>query len=58
MLTCIRKAFDLIRLHEGEDLDLAAVPQARMRASRHALPRRFHRVFQVETAPRSTCCRA
>ncbi|HEY0290963.1 MAG TPA: error-prone DNA polymerase [Hansschlegelia sp.] len=27
MLTCIRKAFDLIRLHENEDFDLAAVPK-------------------------------
>lgn len=26
MLTCIRKAFDLMRLHEGVDHDLAAVP--------------------------------
>lgn len=25
MLTCIRKCFDLIRLHEGRDLDLAAI---------------------------------
>ncbi|PZQ10379.1 MAG: error-prone DNA polymerase [Ancylobacter novellus] len=27
MLTCIRKAFDLIHEHEGERLDLAAIPQ-------------------------------
>ncbi|AGK58656.1 DNA polymerase III subunit alpha [Hyphomicrobium denitrificans 1NES1] len=26
MLTCIRKAFDLIRTHEGENFDLAALP--------------------------------
>jgi error-prone DNA polymerase len=26
MLTCIRKAFDLIRTHEGENFDLATVP--------------------------------
>ncbi len=26
MLTCIRKAFDLIRAHEGADFDLASVP--------------------------------
>ncbi|MBL8570152.1 MAG: error-prone DNA polymerase [Phreatobacter sp.] len=26
MLTCIRKAFDLIRLHEGKEYDLATVP--------------------------------
>ena len=27
MLTCIRKAFDLIRLHEGKHFDLATVPR-------------------------------
>jgi error-prone DNA polymerase len=27
MLTCIRKAFDLIRQHYGKDFDLASVPQ-------------------------------
>ena len=27
MLTCIRKAFDLIRAHDGEDLSLASVPK-------------------------------
>ena len=27
MLTCIRKAFDLIRVHEGRDFDLANLPQ-------------------------------
>ncbi|MGN6516054.1 MAG: error-prone DNA polymerase [Rhizomicrobium sp.] len=27
MLTCIRKAFDLIRIHEGKSFDLAGVPQ-------------------------------
>ncbi len=27
MLTCIRKCFDLIRLHHGEDWNLATVPQ-------------------------------
>ncbi len=27
MLTCIRKCFDLVRLHHGEDWDLATVPQ-------------------------------
>jgi len=27
MLTCIRKCFDLIRLHHGEDWELATVPQ-------------------------------
>ena len=27
MLTCIRKCFDLLRLHKGLDLDLATVPQ-------------------------------
>jgi len=27
MLTCIRKAFDLIRRHEGKDLDLVNVPR-------------------------------
>jgi error-prone DNA polymerase len=27
MLTCIRKAFDLIRLHEGKDFDLVNVPR-------------------------------
>ena len=27
MLTCIRKAFDLIRLHEGRDFDLVNVPR-------------------------------
>ncbi|MPY70503.1 MAG: DNA polymerase III subunit alpha [Alphaproteobacteria bacterium] len=27
MLTCIRKAFDLVRRHHGRDLTLAAVPQ-------------------------------
>ena len=26
MLTCIRKAFDLIRIHEGKPYDLASVP--------------------------------
>ncbi len=28
MLTCIRKAFDYLRLYEGIDFDLASVPQA------------------------------
>ena len=27
MLTCIRKAFDLIRIHEGKSYDLASVPR-------------------------------
>ncbi|MGF1544096.1 MAG: error-prone DNA polymerase [Parvularculaceae bacterium] len=27
MLTCIRKAFDLLRLHKGLDYDLATIPQ-------------------------------
>ena len=27
MLTCIRKCFDLVRLHHGEDWELATVPQ-------------------------------
>jgi error-prone DNA polymerase len=27
MLTCIRKAFDLMRIHEGRDVDLATVPR-------------------------------
>ena len=27
MLTCIRKAFDLIRVHEGKPYDLASVPR-------------------------------
>lgn len=27
MLTCIRKAFDLMRMHENTDLDLASVPR-------------------------------
>ncbi len=27
MLTCVRKAFDLIRTHEGRSFDLASVPQ-------------------------------
>src|SRR5690348_9042854 len=27
MLTCIRKCFDLIRLHHGEDWELATIPQ-------------------------------
>jgi len=27
MLTCVRKAFDLVRRHHGRDLDLAAVPR-------------------------------
>ena len=29
MLTCIRKAFDLIRIHKGESFDLATVPARR-----------------------------
>lgn len=28
MLTCIRKAFDMLRLHKGIDHDLASIPQA------------------------------
>jgi len=27
MLTCMQKAFDLIREHKGEDLDIAKVKQ-------------------------------
>jgi error-prone DNA polymerase len=49
MLTCIRKAFDLMRMHENVDLDLASVPRE--------LPEIYHMlqkadaigVFQVES---------
>jgi len=49
MLTCIRKAFDLMRMHEKVDLDLASVPRE--------LPEIYHMlqkadaigVFQVES---------
>jgi len=49
MLTCIRKAFDLIRLHEGINLDLASVPR-----EDPAVYEMLHRadsigVFQVES---------
>ncbi|MGU9981128.1 error-prone DNA polymerase [Phreatobacter sp. HK31-P] len=49
MLTCIRKAFDLIRAHEGEDLDLATVPQADARVYDMLCRGDSIGVFQVES---------
>ncbi len=49
MLTCIRKAFDLIRQHEGQDLDLAAVPQEDARVYDMLCRGDSIGVFQVES---------
>jgi error-prone DNA polymerase len=49
MLTCIRKAFDLIRVHEGKSYDLASVP--REDAAVYEMLRKADAVgvFQVES---------
>jgi error-prone DNA polymerase len=41
MLTCIRKAFDLIEQHHGERWDLATVPREVRASLRHAVQGRF-----------------
>ena len=41
MLTCIRKAFDLIEKHHGLSMTLANVPRDDAADLRHAVPRRF-----------------
>ncbi len=43
MLTCIRKAFALLKEHYGQDITLGTVPPRRPRRLRHAVPRGLHR---------------
>jgi error-prone DNA polymerase len=49
MLTCIRKAFDLIRIHEGENWDLATVPREDPRVYDMLCKADAIGVFQVES---------
>jgi error-prone DNA polymerase len=58
MLTCLRRALDLLRRHGGPDLDLASLP--RDCPETYAMLRRADSlgVFQVESRAQMTCCRA
>jgi len=58
MLTCIRKAFDLMRgPWRRRSLRLDSAPPERSRCLRHASARRQHRRLPgPKAAPRSTCC--
>ncbi|HEV2508946.1 error-prone DNA polymerase [Bosea sp. (in: a-proteobacteria)] len=49
MLTCIRKAFDLLRQHEGEDFGLADVPQDNDETYDMLCEGKSLGVFQVES---------
>jgi error-prone DNA polymerase len=49
MLTCIRKAFDLLRQHEGEDFGLADVPQDDDKTYDMLCEGKSLGVFQVES---------
>ncbi|MBN9439335.1 error-prone DNA polymerase [Bosea sp. (in: a-proteobacteria)] len=49
MLTCIRKAFDLLREHEGRDLGLADVPQGDGKTYDMLCEGKSLGVFQVES---------
>ncbi len=49
ILTCIRKAFDLIRLHEGVSLDLASVPREDPKVYQMLQQADSIGVFQVES---------
>lgn len=49
MLTCIRKAFDLLRQHEGEDYSLADVPQGDKATYDMLCEGKSLGVFQVES---------
>jgi error-prone DNA polymerase len=49
MLTCIRKAFDLIKVHEGRAYDLANVPQEHPEVYRMLQKADAIGVFQVES---------
>jgi error-prone DNA polymerase len=49
MLTCIRKAFDLIRIHEGKSFDLASVPRKDMQVYEMLQKADSIGVFQVES---------
>ncbi len=49
MLTCIRKAFDLIRIHEGKSLDLASVEREDPRVYEMLQKADAIGVFQVES---------
>jgi error-prone DNA polymerase len=49
MLTCIRKAFDLIRIHKGESLDLASVEQGKQEVYEMLQKADAIGVFQVES---------
>ena len=49
MLTCIRKAFDLIRIHEGKVFDLATVPRERPEVYEMLQKADAIGVFQVES---------
>jgi error-prone DNA polymerase len=49
MLTCIRKAFDLIKVHEGRSYNLASVPQGDAQVYRMLQKADAIGVFQVES---------
>jgi error-prone DNA polymerase len=49
MLTCIRKAFDLIRIHKGESFDLASVEQGNREVYEMLQKADAIGVFQVES---------
>ncbi len=49
MLTCIRKAFDLMRMHENVDLDLSTVPRERPEIYEMLQKADAIGVFQVES---------
>jgi error-prone DNA polymerase len=49
MLTCIRKAFDLMKIHEGKPMDLASVPQEDPKVYEMLQKADAIGVFQVES---------
>jgi len=51
MLCCIRKAFELVKLHEGKDLNIATVPQEDAATYDMLCIADAVGVFQVESAP-------
>ena len=59
MLTCIRKAFELIERHYGRSLDARRPSRPRTRRSTTCCSRADTvGVFQVESRAQMTCCRA
>jgi hypothetical protein len=57
MLTCIRKAFELLRDHEGIGMGLADVPQAMVRPTTCSAGATVSACFRWKAGRRSTCCR-